>query len=678
MQADAGRRGGVRSRAAEKDRAGGPVVSPGTARSACLLSAACGLALLLGPPIARAALPPAATQDLWIEARSARFHVYSNADASVAARAARHLERLAEVLRLGTNRLLVDGGRETHVYVFRDLASFKPYRPYGDDDEGGVTAGFHASGVDVEYIAFYASEHEWSMRFASHEYLHAVLARSLGALPVWVNEGIAEYYSTFETRRRSAEIGRPIPEHLAWLLEHMFTLRGLLLIAMDSPEYQQGKNTRTVYAQSWALVHLLAMDPVTPSRFGLLLAGLGRGMTSLDAVQAAYGTNAPDSLERRLREYVKQDVLLRRVLEFSDDFDQVPVAIRALDRVETHTVLGELLAHTRDELAPLAREHLEAAWRKDSTRTLPAALLGEMAERQKDRADASRWFAAVQRSGGREPRALGIAGAALAQRRLHSSEPLRWPASGASTDALQARSMLARALEDRSEATEWLTPYAMTFLDDSADVQEGIGALLRAQEDWPRRTDIKGALSVLNLRAGNRGAALAMYDRIPPGDDRAVWRANAGNLIRHQTMIEAGRLVREDRPVEAESLVVRLRRIVKEPGVAASCDEELAWIRAARVSSSPEGSRTSSTKERGPAATAGRPAPVLSRAGRDSLAADARNEKRLRAADALVRNGSPALACALYDLILGDRPRVSLRREIERRKARYCAGAGRP
>jgi hypothetical protein len=651
-------------------------VNPGTAMSTRLLSAACGLALLLGPSLARAALPPAATQDLWLEARSARFHVYSNADASVAVRAARHLERLAEVLQLGTSRLLVDGGREIHVYVFRDLPSFKPYRPYGDDDEGGVTAGFHASGVDVEYIAFYAPEHEWSMRFASHEYLHAVLSRSLGVLPVWVNEGVAEYYSTFEARRRSAEIGRPIPEHLAWLLEHMFTLPGLLLIAMDSPEYQRGKGTRTVYAQSWALVHLLALDPVTPSRFGLLLAGLGQSMTSLDAIRAAYGPNAPDSLERRLREYVKQDVLSDRVLEFSDDFDQVPVAVRALDRVETCTVLGELLAHTKDELAPLACEHLQAAWNADSTRALPAAVLGEVAERQKDRAGASQWFAAVQRSDGSEPRALGIAGAALAQRRLHSSEPLRWPASGASTDALQARSMLARALEDRSEATEWLTPYAMTFLDDSADVQEGIGALLRAQEDWPRRTDITGALSVLNLRAGNRGAALAMYDRIPPGADRAVWRANAGNLIRHQTMIEAGRLVREDRPAEAESLVVRLRRVAKELGVAASCDEELAWIRAARSNPPAARARAASPQRSGPVAAPERPAPILSRAGRDSLAAHARNQKRLRSAEALVANGSVGLACALYDLILSDQPSARLRREVQRLKLKYCAGAG--
>ena len=319
-------------------------MSPALAARLILGSVACALALHVSPTSAYGALPSAATEDRWLEARTARFRVYSSADASVAAQVARHLERLAEVLRLTTNGLRVDGGREIRVYVFRDLSSFKPYRPYGDDDQGGVTAGFHVSGEDVEYIAFYVPEQRLSMRFASHEYLHAVLSRSLGELPVWVNEGLAEFYSTFEAGRRTAEIGRPIPEHVAWLREHVLPLSGFLLVTTDSPEYQRGRNTRTVYAQSWTLVHLLEMDPVDPSRFGRLLAELGSGTTSLDALRIAYGPNAADSLEWRLRTYVNLQNLPARRLEFSDDFDEVPVAMRALDPVETRTALGELLA----------------------------------------------------------------------------------------------------------------------------------------------------------------------------------------------------------------------------------------------------------------------------------------------------------------------------------------------
>jgi hypothetical protein len=41
--------------------------------------------------------------------------------------------------------------------------------------------------------------------------------------------------------------------------------------------------------------------------------------------------------------------------------------------------------------------------------------------------------------------------------------------------------------------------------------------------------------------------------------------------------------VRAGQSAEAESLVVSLRRVVIEPGVAASCDQELNWIHARRA-----------------------------------------------------------------------------------------------
>src|SRR5262249_42944644 len=67
---------------------------------------------------------PAATYDTWIEVKSARFTIYSNAGEPAAVRAARHLERLAEVLRTTTSGLRVDGGPEVCVNLFRDLDSF--------------------------------------------------------------------------------------------------------------------------------------------------------------------------------------------------------------------------------------------------------------------------------------------------------------------------------------------------------------------------------------------------------------------------------------------------------------------------------------------------------------------------------------------------------------------------
>src|SRR5262249_49183910 len=137
--------------------------------------------------------------------------------------------------------------------------------PFGDDDNG-VTVGFHVTGPDAEYIAFYAPDGEPPLRFAAHEYTHAVVSRSLGDLPVWVNEGLAEYYSTFQPRRRGADIGVPIPEHVAWLRTQMQPLDELLLTSRESPDYTGGARRGTIYAESWALVHALTLNRVDSGR----------------------------------------------------------------------------------------------------------------------------------------------------------------------------------------------------------------------------------------------------------------------------------------------------------------------------------------------------------------------------------------------------------------------------
>jgi len=163
------------------------------------IAAVVGLLLATSP---RADLPPTATDDTWIEVRTPRFHVFSNAGPVIATHAARHLERLADAMALTTGGLRVDGGRDVRIYVFRDLGSFRPYRA-ATDDEYTVSVGYHVAGRDAEYIAYFMAAGDMPRRFAAHEYTHAVLSRSLGSIPLWANEGLAEYFSTFVAKAQS-------------------------------------------------------------------------------------------------------------------------------------------------------------------------------------------------------------------------------------------------------------------------------------------------------------------------------------------------------------------------------------------------------------------------------------------------------------------------------------------
>ena len=73
-------------------------------------------------------------------------------------------------------------------------------------------------------------------------------------LPLWLNEGLAELYSSFQLRGKKAAIGRPIDSHIHWLRDHALIPVGeLFAIDHSSKDYNEGSRRGVFYAQSWAL-----------------------------------------------------------------------------------------------------------------------------------------------------------------------------------------------------------------------------------------------------------------------------------------------------------------------------------------------------------------------------------------------------------------------------------------
>jgi len=656
----------VRDRLAHEATAGG--VSARPARCATALVA---FALLAVAP-ARAAMP-AAAGDTWVEARSPRFHVFSNAGEGAARDAARHLERLADAMARTTVGLRVDGGRDVRVYVFRDLGSFRPYRPDADD-EWGVNAGYQVSGRDADYIAYFQTTTEDPLRFAAHEYTHAVVRRNFGHLPVWANEGLAEFYATFTARANGAQIGRAIPEHLAHLRDHELSIAHLTAIDEDHPDYRGGPNRATVYAESWGLVHMLFMEDGDTGRFDRLLATLALGTPGLDALRGVYGAGAPDSLLATLRSYARRSS--HAYVEHAFDAAAAPITLRVLDAVDARIALGDLLAHGSDGQLDAAREHLDAAWAGDSTRAQSAALLAQLDERRHQRTDAARWIAAVERAPD-DARACGIAGALLQARRLEGRTSFAWPAPGPGEDARRGRALLSRALALEPSRGEWLAAYGMTYLDDSTAIADGVDALLTAQAGSPARCDLVGGLSILALRSGNRAAAIARYRDIPKGDQRAYWRGQAGHLIAHEVQHELVELTHAHRFADGETLATRIRRDITEDGVAEWCDGWIATLRAnaAQSRGSTAAMAAGSGGAAAPAERTGARGARPAAGGRPAPRPDparARFEQRIAAARDLLSRGSAEYACKLFELILADGPPADLRHEVEGLRAKGC------
>ena len=117
--------------------------------------------------------------------------------------------------------------------------------------------GFYKNGGERDYIALQADSD--APRVALHEYVHVVLNHSALRLPVWFEEGTAEFYSTLDLTGSRLRIGAPIESHLALLRSAPSPLNAqdLASITVTSPRYDSG----LFYAESWALVHMLNLPP---------------------------------------------------------------------------------------------------------------------------------------------------------------------------------------------------------------------------------------------------------------------------------------------------------------------------------------------------------------------------------------------------------------------------------
>src|SRR5204863_7484021 len=127
--------------------------------------------------------------------------------------------------------------------------SLKPYKPLYQGQPSNALA-FFQPGEDINYIA--VTPAIGSPNIVLHEYVHSLLRENVGGLRLWITEGFAECYSTFEMGNRANEfsIGRALEQHVAMLNQtpQFVALKRLLSIQQNSAEYKDASTQGMVYA----------------------------------------------------------------------------------------------------------------------------------------------------------------------------------------------------------------------------------------------------------------------------------------------------------------------------------------------------------------------------------------------------------------------------------------------
>ena len=250
------------------------------------------------------------TRDNWRSVRTNNLFVIGNTDSESLRQVAAWLEFFHAAFERLVSRSIAPSSVPTTVVVFRDEASFMPFKPLYQGKPLNL-AGYFQAGDDMNYIAiqFDPSERQRdAYSTAFHEYVHLHLRQNVPGVPLWLNEGLAEFYSSMEFSDTEATIGAPIPFYLRLLrAQEMLPLATLFSIDNDSPHYNERDKTGIFYGQSWALVHYLMMggSGQRQDQFKQFVQYVSRGDRVDKAMESAFGTTV-QAIEQELNEYVRR------------------------------------------------------------------------------------------------------------------------------------------------------------------------------------------------------------------------------------------------------------------------------------------------------------------------------------------------------------------------------------
>jgi Flp pilus assembly protein TadD len=337
-----------------------------------------------------------AAETRWIKIETPHFEMYTTAGERSARDTLRYFEQVRSFFSQTLARPLEEKG-PVRIVAFSSEKEYQPYRP----NEFAI-AYYHET-ARHDYIVMNHTGAE-TFPVATHEYVHLVARHSNLKLPPWINEGLAELYSTIRPMGDKILVGSLVPGRFQALLQDKWTpLAAIIAADHDSPYYNEKNKAGSLYNEGWALTHMLALSPEYRAKFPQLMQSISDGALSADALEKAYGKPLHE-IEMDLLTYLHggrfQGVLIPAKLEkVSDD-----LGAQAADDFDVKLLLAEI--HDRNGGHEATRKVLEELIAQNPNRSEPYVDLADLAWRQGDSQQARTNFSKAFDLGERSPKLL--------------------------------------------------------------------------------------------------------------------------------------------------------------------------------------------------------------------------------------------------------------------------------
>lgn len=327
----------------------------------------------------------AVAKDAWIEVQSPHFKVVSNAGENESRKIADHFEQFRELFHSAFPNFRVDLGKPLVIFALKNEDSLKFLLPEYWEVKGRMhPVGFFMPGEARDFVAVRTNiEGDNPYEVVYHEYTHAIMNLNFQGLPVWLGEGLAEFFGNSTIHDKDVEFGKVAPYHLEVLQQsRLIPIDTLMLAEANSPYYNEQNRATVFYAESWAIVHYLMLDPEARKR-QLLSDFLSAWDATGDQVGSAKKTFGDlKKFSSAMEAYARQTRFYFATLHTAIHGDPKSYATRGLSPAEVEAEQSLFFVQTRRMKE--AASSADAALADDPNLALPHEARGILAFHEQD------------------------------------------------------------------------------------------------------------------------------------------------------------------------------------------------------------------------------------------------------------------------------------------------------
>jgi tetratricopeptide (TPR) repeat protein len=337
----------------------------------------------------------AAAPEQWIEVKSDHFTVITDSNEKQGRQVVDQFERMRWMFLTLFPKVNVDPAEPIVVFAARNYKVFQTLEPAAYLSKGQLRlGGLFLKTQDKNYVLLAldaGQDHPFATVY--HEYTHLQFASANEWMPLWIDEGLAEFIQNTDIHDKDVHLGQPSVSDLLFLRQNqLIPLATLFRVDHNSPYYHDEQKGSIFYAQSWALTHYLEVNDNLKHLHQVndYMTLMSHHADPVEAAQKAFGDLK--QLQAALSSYVQNGSYREFLLNSAAaPLHEELYKVRPLSEPEADARRADFLACVgrKDDALTM----LDAALKADPNNASAFETKGYLAFRDGDQETARQWYA---------------------------------------------------------------------------------------------------------------------------------------------------------------------------------------------------------------------------------------------------------------------------------------------